>query len=107
MNALTPVFGVRRIHDISAVEVDRFYSGMIATPRKANLAVAILSKLMNWLETQKLRPKHSNPCEDIKRFKENRRERFLTQAELDRLGAVLRMPRGKGRISTLSRPSDC
>lgn len=86
---ILPVFGNRRIHDVNEVEVERFHSDLLATPRKANLAVAILSTLMNWLETQKLRPKHSNPCGDIKRFKENHRERFLTQAELDRLGAVL------------------
>jgi integrase len=86
---ILPAFGSRRVHDLNAVEVDRFHSGMIATPRKANLAVAILSKLMNWLESQKLRPRHSNPCIDITRFKENHRERFLTQAELDRLGTVL------------------
>ncbi len=86
---ILPVFGKRRIHDVNAVEVERFHAGMMATPRKANLAVAILSTLMNWLESQKLRPRHSNPCADIKRFKENHRERFLTQAELDRLGAVL------------------
>jgi hypothetical protein len=93
---ILPMFGVRRIHDISAVEVDRFHAGMIATPRKANLVVAILSKLMSWLESQKLRPKHSNPCEDIKRFKENHRERFLTQVELDRLGTVLADGEGEG-----------
>ncbi len=88
-NTILPAFGSRRIHDISAHDVDRFHAGLIATPRKANLTLAILSKFMNWLEAQNLRPKHSNPCEDIKRFKENRRERFLTQVELDRLGRAL------------------
>jgi integrase len=88
-NTILPAFGTRRVHDVSALEVERFHAGLVATPRKANLALAILSKLMNWLETQKLRPKHSNPCVDIIRFKENRRERFLTQAELQRLGIAL------------------
>jgi integrase len=93
---ILPAFGSRRIYDLSAVEVERFHAGLIATPRKANFALAVLSKLMSWLETQSLRPKHSNPCTDIKRFKENRRERFLMQAELDRLGRVLAEAEGEG-----------
>jgi integrase len=94
--AILPAFGSRRVHDISAGEVERFHAGMAQTPRQANLALAVLSKLMNWLETQKLREKHSNPCVDIKRFKENHRERFLRQEELDRLGAVLTQAEAEG-----------
>ena len=93
---ILPSFGSRRVYDLSAVEVERFHAGLIATPRKANFALAVLSKLMSWLETQKLRPKHSNPCSDIKRFRENRRERFLTQAELTRLGNVLAQAEREG-----------
>ena len=53
---ILPVFGKRRIHDVNAVEVERFHAGMVATPRKANLAVAILSKLMNWLKARNYVP---------------------------------------------------
>lgn len=35
-----------------------------------------------------LRPDHSNPCRHIQKYKEQRRERFLTTEELRRLGQV-------------------
>ena len=37
----------------------------------------------------RLRPLHSNPCPRIGRYRENKRERFLTGAELRRLGEAL------------------
>jgi hypothetical protein len=36
-----------------------------------------------------LRPDGSNPCRRIRRFRERKRERFLTDQELHRLGAAL------------------
>src|SRR3954468_941364 len=36
-----------------------------------------------------LRPPGSNPCRGVDRYPEKRRERFLSAAELARLGAVL------------------
>lgn len=45
--------------------------------------------MMNLAETWGLRDKHTNPCEDIERYPEHKRERFLSAAELQRLGSVL------------------
>ena len=50
---------------------------------------AILSKMFNLAELWGLRPDGSNPCRHIKKYKEERRERFLSAAELRRVGAVL------------------
>ena len=38
----------------------------------------------------RLRPDGSNPCRHVKRFREERRERFLSDAEYQRLGVTLR-----------------
>jgi len=86
---LLPAFGARRIDDLKRSDVTRFHTAMQDTPRMANLALAILSKLMTWLEQHGDLPEHSNPCRLVARFKENHRERFLTREELDRLGVVL------------------
>ncbi|MDP9120341.1 MAG: tyrosine-type recombinase/integrase [Acidobacteriota bacterium] len=48
-----------------------------------------MSKMLNLAETWGLRPLHSNPCPRIGRYRENGRERFLTGAELRRLGEAL------------------
>jgi integrase len=45
--------------------------------------------MMNLAETWGIRGKHNNPCEDIQRYPEHKRERFLSPTELHRLGQAL------------------
>jgi integrase len=45
--------------------------------------------MMNLAEVWSFRPDGSNPCRHVKRFPEKKRERFLTSAELARLGDAL------------------
>ena len=45
--------------------------------------------MFNMAEVWGLRPDGSNPCLHVKRFKEEKRERFLSAEEFRRLGAVL------------------
>ena len=59
-------------------------------PRKANLTLAILSKLISWALDHGYRAEDKpNPCKGIKRFRENSRERYLGTAEIARLMTVL------------------
>jgi len=55
----------------------------------ANLSLAVLSKLISWTEEQSWRANGTNPCRGIKKYREGRRERFLSQDELLRLGDAL------------------
>jgi integrase len=59
-------------------------------PYQANRVLAFLSALFNWAEKHGLRPDGSNPCRHVEKYREGRRERFLSQAELGRLGDALR-----------------
>ena len=45
--------------------------------------------MMNLAEAWGLRPDRSNPCYHIRKYKENKRERFLMPEELVRLGKAL------------------
>lgn len=45
--------------------------------------------MMNLAEEWGLRPDGSNPCRHVTKFRELKRERYLTQEELHRLGATL------------------
>jgi len=45
---------------------------------------------MGWAGKRGLLPSEANPCRGIDRYKENKRERFLSAAELSRLGEALR-----------------
>jgi len=50
----------------------------------------MISKMFNLAEMWGLRPEGSNPRKHIKKYLEEKRERFLTPAELKRVGEVLR-----------------
>jgi integrase len=45
--------------------------------------------MLNLAERWGLRPDGSNPCRHVERYREAKRERFLSEAELGRLGAAL------------------
>jgi integrase len=55
----------------------------------ANRVQALLSKMFELAEKWKIRPVGSNPCRGLKRYTENRVERFLSADEFSRLGAAL------------------
>jgi integrase len=56
----------------------------------ANRAVAVWSKAFAWAAGAGLIPEGHNPTKNIKKYREQRRERFLTSEELARLGDALR-----------------
>ncbi|MBU1210960.1 MAG: site-specific integrase [Alphaproteobacteria bacterium] len=88
---LLPAFSKIPISEISRSMVREAHARWSKTPRAANFALAVLSKIMTWAEDDEraYRPPGSNPCRGIDRFTENRRERFLTREELGRLGQAL------------------
>ena len=86
---LLPALGRRKLASISRADVQRLHLEMREAPYAANRALALLSKMMNLGEAWGLRPDGSNPCRHVQRFKEARRERFLSEEELSRLGKVL------------------
>ena len=61
---------------------------MRETPYQANRTLGVLSKMFNLAELWGLRPDGSNPCLHVKRYKEEKRERFLNAEEFTRLGRV-------------------
>jgi integrase len=95
-NQLKPTFGTQPIDAIRHQDVSRAHTAWGKTPRTANHALSMLSKLMNWAEANGYRKKGSNPCGGIKRYKENKRERYLTEAELARLGNALAQAEANG-----------
>ena len=61
--------------------------GMSASPYAANRLVAVISSCWPWGERRGLLPEgHQNPAARIGRFREESRERYLSTAELGRLG---------------------
>ena len=85
---ILPALGKVRVADLRHADVDRLHRKIMATaPYRANRAVAVLSKMMALAVKWEMRG--GNPVKGIERAPENKRERFLTPAEIARLGKAL------------------
>jgi integrase len=80
----------RGIGELKRPDIARLHHDLSDKPYQANRVLAFLSALFNWAEKHGLRPDGSNPCRHVEKYREGRRERFLSQAELGRLGDALR-----------------
>ena len=87
---IDPRIGSRRVPDIRRSDIAVLHHYLRDTPYQANRTLGILSKMFNLAELWDMRPDGSNPCRHVKRFKEEKRERFLSDAEYQRLGAALK-----------------
>ena len=59
------------------------------TPYQANRILEVVRKMFNLAEAWGLRKDGGNPCRFVQKYKEKKRERFLTDEEFHRLGQVL------------------
>ncbi|MCG8462323.1 MAG: site-specific integrase [Holophagales bacterium] len=86
-----PRLGKRRVKEITRGDVARVMTEMAETPAMANKALTPLSKAFDLAEVWGWRPEGSNPCRHVSRYKEESRERYLSEPELRRLGSVLNL----------------
>ncbi len=93
---IRPPLGHLKVASVTRQDIHKFHTARSATPRQANLILAICSKAFNLAEIWEMRPEGSNPCSKIERYPENHRERFLSAEELARLGATLRQAESIG-----------
>ena len=89
-NYVLPDWGGRRAEDLSKADLLKLrakLSGNIAT---ANRILNYLSSMFEWAGANGFALKGLNPASGIGRYTEHKRERYLTAAELDRLGVAIR-----------------
>lgn len=80
-----PELGRLKVDDVRPSDIEKLHLKFRATPYQANRLVALLSKMFNWSGRRGER----NPCVGIERFAEQKRRRYLSSAELARLGGAL------------------
>lgn len=80
----------RPIDSIKRADITRLHNSMRESRYQANRTLALLSKFFNWCEKEGHRPDGSNPCRHIEKYKEDKRERFLSRDEVKRLGDALK-----------------
>lgn len=84
-----PAMGSHRLIAVIPADVARLHRSMRSTPYNANRVLAVLGSFFAYAERQGVRPKHTNPAHEIEPYREHSRERFLTPAEVARLGESL------------------
>lgn len=90
-NHIVPQLGRLKTTEVTRAHISKLHFAMHAIPSNANQTLSVLSKMFGLAEAWGIRPENTNPCRHIKKYKENKRERFLTPTELRRLGDTLRM----------------
>jgi integrase len=91
-----PALGRHRVTEVTRADVAKIHHDLRHIPYDANRSLEIISKMFNLAEMWGLRPDGSNPRKHIKKYPEEKRERFLSPAELRRVGEVLREMEGEG-----------
>ncbi|WP_227512351.1 tyrosine-type recombinase/integrase [Tritonibacter mobilis] len=84
-----PALGSFKVVDVERRDIAELHHKFRDKPYQANRTLGVLSKMFNLAEIWGLRPDGSNPCRHVPKYREVKRERFLSQQELQRLGQVL------------------
>lgn len=87
---ILPAIGSKRLADIRKADVAKLHGDMAEAPYQANRALAIISAVWNYASRRGEAEAAVNPAKGLERYPEEGRERFLTAAELARLGETLR-----------------
>ena len=96
---LLPALGRTPALSVDHERVAALHHSMRATPSMANRTVEALSRLWNAAEDRGRVPEGSNPCRHVVKYRERRRERFLSDAEFRRLGRALAGAETRGGVS--------
>ncbi|MFA3919687.1 tyrosine-type recombinase/integrase [Ruegeria hyattellae] len=86
---INPALGSFKVVDVERKDIADLHHKFRDKPYQANRTLGVLSKMFNLAEIWGLRPDGSNPCRHVPKYREVKRERFLSQHELQRLGQVL------------------
>ena len=79
---ILPALSRLRVNELTRADVAKFHHDLRHIPYQANRCLEIISKMFSLAEMWGLRPDGSNPRKHVKKYAEEKRERFLSPAEL-------------------------
>lgn len=85
-----PAVGTTKADKLTRLRVGKLHSSLSDTPFQANRVLAVVGSMFAFAGRAGIIPEGTNPARGIDKFKENRRERFLTSEELEWLGSAIR-----------------
>jgi integrase len=87
---LKPTLGTTKADKLTRLQLGRLHSSLDDTPFQANRVLAVVGSMYTFAARTGIVPEGTNPARGVDKFRESRRERFLTGDELERLGAAIR-----------------
>jgi integrase len=93
---ILPALGHLTVAATTRADVAKFHHDLRHIPYQANRCIEVVSKMFNLAEMWGLRPDGTNPRKHLRKYPEEKRQRFLSAAELRRLGEVLREMEAEG-----------
>jgi integrase len=82
---ILPFFANKKLEEISSRDIRQFLDSLSHISTTANRCVALLSMAFRKAEDWEYLPPRSNPCTGVRKYKENRKQRFLSDLELKKL----------------------
>lgn len=96
---IKPNLGHMLVHQVTRQDIARLHHSLRDKPYAGNRVLSVLSKFFNWCEKFGYREEGKNPCRFIDKYKEKKRQRFLSRAEQERLNIALDQASANGLIS--------
>ena len=95
-NGILPALGSMPLGSVERKDVAELHHALRHQPSTANRAVDILTKMYSLAEAWGLHQSGRSPCRSVRKYKERKRQRFLSAEEFQRLGRVLDETEARG-----------
>ena len=96
---ILPAHGDLPVREVTRQHVLDLHLKLQHIPYQANRVLEIQSKIFNLAELWGWRGDKRNPCRHVRKCKEEKRERFLSDEEFRRLGEVVNEMETKGSVT--------
>jgi integrase len=80
---IVPKIGRLKVADVTRRDVKELHQSIKSAPYQANRVILLLSKMMNFAKGWRWR--ETNPCGGVPKFREEKRERWRSTQEIERL----------------------
>ena len=87
---ILPALGKIKVKTLTSKDITDLHYKMRDMPTSANRSVALLSKMLNLAEKWSICPNGSSLCKYVDKYPENKRNRFLSIPEIDKLSEALK-----------------
>ena len=97
---ILPLLGNLTVIELDRRHIEQRHVAMAVMPRRANYALAVIRAMLSFAVKRGLRA--NNPAAGITPYRENRRERFLSEAEIARAADGITAAEKSGKIGPLA-----